>query len=336
MKKYTFMLTLLVAVLALIGCTAVTDTGSGSENGPEATPTGAELQVTRARQHLAASLNVDLSGVTLVEATAVEWSDSSLGCPEPDMMYLTVITPGYHIILEANGERYEYHADENETVVLCPADRSLLKDGEQGEREPSAEIPAGAVDLAAQVRQDLAAQLDIQLDKVIVLEATAVEWRDSSLGCPEPDTMYLTVITPGYHIVLEANGEKYSYHTDENDRFVLCPADRSLLETGDTDNMDGSFARGSEAMIAEVKQDLANQLAIELNDITVVEATAVEWSDSSLGCPEPDMMYLTVITPGYRIILEADGEKYHYHTNQEGYFVLCPADRSEAGGAVEQ
>ena len=50
---------------------------------------------------------------------AVEWSDASLGCPQEGFMYAQVITPGYLIILEAQGEQYEYHTDQTTNVVLC-------------------------------------------------------------------------------------------------------------------------------------------------------------------------------------------------------------------------
>jgi hypothetical protein len=57
--------------------------------------------------------------VTLVASEATEWPDSGLGCPSPDALYLTVITPGYRITLEAEGQTYVYHTDRLENVVLC-------------------------------------------------------------------------------------------------------------------------------------------------------------------------------------------------------------------------
>jgi hypothetical protein len=49
----------------------------------------------------------------------VDWSDTSLGCPEPGMMYAQVITPGFLVMIEAEGQQYEYHTDESRFVVLC-------------------------------------------------------------------------------------------------------------------------------------------------------------------------------------------------------------------------
>jgi hypothetical protein len=35
------------------------------------------------------------------------------------LLYAAVITPGYQITLEAEGQSYIYHTDMVETVVLC-------------------------------------------------------------------------------------------------------------------------------------------------------------------------------------------------------------------------
>ncbi len=65
----------------------------------------------------------------------------------------------------------------------------------------------------------------------------------------------------------------------------------------------------------------------------MIEFEAVDWRDSSLGCPEPGKSYLQVITPGYRVVLQADGQTYEYHTNREDRAVLCkggtPASQSD-------
>jgi hypothetical protein len=45
-------------------------------------------------------------------------------------------------------------------------------------------------------------------------------------------------------------------------------------------------------------------------DITIISVEIVEFSDSSLGCPNPDMAYLPVITPGHKVVAStADNDK---------------------------
>ena len=80
---------------------------------------------------------------------------------------------------------------------------------------------------------------------------------------------------------------------------------------------------GLQELITNVKTDLTGRLSIPLEEISLIEFTAVEWSDSSMDCPEPGMSYLQVITPGYRIILQANNNSYEYHSNRDSYFVYC-------------
>jgi len=62
------------------------------------------------------------------------------------------------------------------------------------------------------------------------------------------------------------------------------------------------------------RQALAHWLGISSEEIEVIEVEEVEWPDTSLGSPEPGMVYAQVITPGCRITLEVAGETYEVHT----------------------
>jgi hypothetical protein len=80
---------------------------------------------------------------------------------------------------------------------------------------------------------------------------------------------------------------------------------------------------GLQVLIEKTQEDLAQRLSVPITQITLDEATEVEWSDSSLDCPQPGMEYLQVITPGYRIVLQVNNQSYEYHTNRDAYFVYC-------------
>lgn len=106
----------------------------------------------------------------------------------------------------------------------------------------------------------------------------------------------------------------------------MTPMVPALPPQGDFTPMPTDFptpASGVEKVIELAKADLAQRLSISTNQISLVEATEVEWSDSSLDCPQPDMAYLQVITPGYRILLESSGNVYEYHSNRDAYVVYC-------------
>ena len=68
---------------------------------------------------------------------------------------------------------------------------------------------------------------------------------------------------------------------------------------------------------------LASELNVPRERIVVVRFEPHDWPDSSLGCPQPGRTYLQVITPGYRVILSADGREYEYHTNQATMVTRC-------------
>ncbi len=88
------------------------------------------------------------------------------------------------------------------------------------------------------------------------------------------------------------------------------------------------------ALLHTLTEDLATRQSVSPTDIALVQAQAVNWPDSALGCPQPGMGYMQVITPGYRVVLQASGRQFSYHTNQRGYFVLCKQSVS-SGRAVQ-
>jgi hypothetical protein len=171
-------------------------------------------------------------------------------------------------------------------------------------------IPQEAQEVASHVRQDLAESLNVPLDRVQVAAIEATEWPDTSLGCPNDDVMYAQMITPGYRMTLEVEGTEYLYHTGP-DHFVRCESTGPGEEAAHLIRTDPTAA----TLGVQAQEDLSQLLGISLDGVTVVSMEAVEWPDSSLGCPEEGMMYLQVITPGYRIVVAGEGQEYVYHTD---------------------
>jgi len=80
------------------------------------------------------------------------------------------------------------------------------------------ETPAGPETAIALAKEDLAEHSGVTVEKIAVLGIEAVEWPDTSLGCPQSGKMYAQAITPGYRIILKVGGEQYS-----NSRFKVAP-----------------------------------------------------------------------------------------------------------------
>lgn len=66
------------------------------------------------------------------------------------------------------------------------------------------------------------------------------------------------------------------------------------------------------------QEALAQQLNIDVASIRIVEAEAVDWPDACLGIETEGVACAQVITPGFKVLLEANGQTYEVHTNQDG------------------
>lgn len=87
---------------------------------------------------------------------------------------------------------------------------------------------------------------------------------------------------------------------------------------------------------ASAAADLAERLGIDPEAVAVVSIDEVTWPDSSLGCPQKGMMYTQVLTPGIRIVLEANGLQYRYHAGNSRDPFYCAAPQEPVGGATSK
>lgn len=167
---------------------------------------------------LANHLGVEARALNVVAVEAVTWGDTSLGCPQPGMMYAQVMTPGWRVTVEhaKEGKRYDVHmAEKPETFVVC-----------DGETEDTSQLPQRADEdnpAVAAARALVAQRQSFAPEGLELVALETVEWADACLGCPEPETACAMVITPGYRIILKSGDVLYEVHTDlEGKSVVLC------------------------------------------------------------------------------------------------------------------
>jgi hypothetical protein len=86
-----------------------------------------------------------------------------------------------------------------------------------------ADTPSPAAQKMADLsRENLSRILKISVDQILTAEVKPVIWPDAGLGCPKAGVAYIQVLTPGFLVLLEADGQRYLYHTDENEIVILC------------------------------------------------------------------------------------------------------------------
>ena len=213
-------------------------------------------------------------------------------------------------------------ADFPETVAesvyaRMQAERKRIADRERAQgAERDAEVRANVDRQAAIIRAE--AERDAQIIRGEG-EAEAVRIFAESLG-QDPE-----------FYAFQRSLQAYKNFLPQSGTTVVLPADSSLFQFLQTPSGNGegndaqASARPSEsdssgfevALELLAANYLAGKLGVGANELTLVKANATEWSDTSLGCPKSGMMYAQVITPGYEITFEHQGNNYAVHSNSD-------------------
>jgi hypothetical protein len=93
--------------------------------GCAATPTTPPAAVQAALEDAARVTGLAVTKLKVAGIENVTWLDSSLGCPDPDLMYTQALVTGYRIRIEAGDQILDYHADTRGNVLLCPPERAV-------------------------------------------------------------------------------------------------------------------------------------------------------------------------------------------------------------------
>ena len=130
--------------------------------------------------------------------------------------------------------------------------------------------------------------------------------------------------------------EAYKTFLSESSTTVVLPADSSLFQflqapggvSGITTPSSASAApqQTAPASLASIEDMassfLAGKLGVAPAELTFVRAEPTDWADASLGCPQPDVAYAQVITPGYKLTFDRDGAAYVVHTNRDATQII--------------
>ena len=194
------------------------------------------------------------------------------------------------------------------------AERKRIADRERAEgAERDAEVRANVDRQAAIIRAE--AERDAQIIRGEG-EAEAVRIFAESLG-QDPE-----------FYAFQRSLQAYKNFLPESGTTVVLPADSSLFQFLQTPSGNGDLneaqasarpsVSGFEVALELLAANyLAGKLGVGASELTLVRSSATEWSDASLGCPRPGMMYAQVITPGYEITFEHQGSNYAVHANSD-------------------
>ena len=151
----------------------------------------------------------------------------------------------------------------------------------------------------------LAADLKIPKEKIQVDTIRAVDWSNSSIGCPKPGVAYLEVITPGHKVTLRADGQVYVVH-EAKERAFVCHDTKAFA--GIDPKM--QFVFGKQMVAAQ--KDLAERLHVAAAGHQArCPREQQTWDDAGLGCPDPGVTYAPV--EGHRMGDDAPSRDARLH-----------------------
>lgn len=176
-------------------------------------------------------------------------------------------------------------------------------------------------DIARRAVEALAENLGIPASEILVDTVRAVQWPDSSIGCPEPGRAYLQVVTPGHKVTLRAKGRIHVVHEGKN-RVFVCRKTKAYGAV--TPELELAFGKPMTA----ARDDLARRLGVAPGDIKPVSGLQQSWPDASLGCPEQGVDYPRGKVDGWVLTLRHGTRDYTYHTDMTRT-IPCPAITTE-------
>ena len=170
-------------------------------------------------------------GFARFEVTGLEVTATTVNPGEPTTVRVAVKNTGdargsYKIELKVNDKVYE-----TRRILLDPGqainESFTISFAKEGTYEVSADGRKAVIEVRANrlvklAKAQLAELLGISPSQIEVQSVEATEFRDASLGVPEPGKVYAQVITPGYVIKLVVGGTVYQYHGGGG-RVVLVP-----------------------------------------------------------------------------------------------------------------
>jgi hypothetical protein len=107
---------MLVAGLLLVACGGSTTPATLTLQ-PTARPTSPPGAIEQAQQALGQQLDINPDTISIISSQPVEWPDACLGIHVRGQLCAQHVVPGYNVMLEAEGQRYEYHASEDGSVL---------------------------------------------------------------------------------------------------------------------------------------------------------------------------------------------------------------------------
>ncbi|MFQ5636005.1 MAG: hypothetical protein ACE5G3_11845 [Gammaproteobacteria bacterium] len=207
---------------ALLLCISVLLQACGETPAPDAIPPVEDARhpvnaADVAARVVANFLSVPVSEITLVSTEARNFGDPGLGCPVPGMSYAQVVTPGYRVVVEAEGRRFDVRVSgDSGRICRKPANKKPRSKPAQ----PPPDRTAPVTSQIERARASLAASLGLNVADIEIIGVRPFSPTVAAPGCRVDCAA--GAADCGYLIRLYADGRRYEYHAGGG-RITPCP-----------------------------------------------------------------------------------------------------------------
>jgi hypothetical protein len=282
-----------------------------------------------AEQFLESYLGRNLDQLDVAYGLA-EWSDTALGCPEPGVTYSPVQTSGYQFEITVDGVPFEIHTSwDGSQVVLCPS-------RETGDKPGNPQL------VAMEAARTLLAEI-LGTDPGQIAHAVTTEpgqWSGSALGCPAEGQVYEQIEIAGYRFQFAHDNGLFDVRASGDGRYAILCGDEGPVtqeQQGRTGGTREDVPEGVRQPLGAAINVLAELARLPADSLALdsIEWQQITFSSSALGCPEPDKLYMDVLTEGFSFWLGYVDEIFEIHTDLAGNVaVLCEEPVEPAGGQL--
>lgn len=177
--------------------------------------------------------------------------------------------------------------------------------------------------LITAAQADLQTRVDVLPDNLQPARTEAVTWANPDLECGTLRGADAGNSVEGYRLDFIVGEAVYTYHTDQGTTARLCLESKLYDDNPDLFRQLDPIA---DSMMQLAQERLARDLDLSPRAVQVVSARPVEWPDTSLGCPQDDIVYEQITVAGYRIVLEVgEDDRTVFHTDFDR-LVRCDTD----------
>ncbi len=111
------MLLVLLTALLLAACSSSNTNAPATQVNPDlenALPPDVALNV---QNQISQTLGVTVENIKITQVEQMDWPNGCLGLPQGDEVCAEVVTPGWLLTFNINGQEYKYRVDKSGTVI---------------------------------------------------------------------------------------------------------------------------------------------------------------------------------------------------------------------------